>query len=278
MFLEAQDRHPVSFAPSGPPRRVALKMAATEQGRAQLRNESGILERLALVPEGACAVPAVELAYTEVELPDGGGLVGALIMEAGLRTVEQHVAMLVAAGDQAGPGTAALMRGVKASADALQACAVLHADLKPANMVVMPGGGVKVIDFGGAQGLGDAVGLAPARWQVDRVGSFTPGYNQPVMAMEARHGPGLVGLDFDRWGLLVTMLDILRMPPHGGIAPGATQAQVDQRLWDYERALVRMVDSRTLGEAVRRTLCGRGCADADAASIGRYMDYIASLT
>lgn len=278
VFLEAQDRDCYTLAPIGAPRQLALKMASTESGRTQLQNECLKLQMMTATPERAAAVPYLELEYRQLELPDGAGIVGAIVMEAGLRSVDKQAAMLRARQDHA--GLASLMRAVERATGAVQAAFMLHADLKPDNMVVMPDGSVKIIDFGGAQGLESAADLSmePLTWLVTGVGSYTPGYNQPLATMQARHGVGRVGLDFDRWSLLVTMLDILDMSPYSGLLATARHAQRMQRVWDYEARLEQMVDNRTLGMGVKMELCAEGCAEGDAAGMGRYVSYIAGQT
>eukprot|EP00873_Tetraselmis_striata_P016334 jgi/Tetstr1/436598/TSEL_025395.t1 len=282
VFLAVQDRDCYTLAPIGAPRQLALKMASTESGRTQLQNECLKLQMMKATPEGAAAVPYLELEYQQLELPDGAGIVGAIVMEAGLRSVDKQAAMLRARQDHA--GLASLMRAMERATGAVQAAFMLHAELKPDNMVVMPDGSVKIIDFGGAQGLESAADLSmePLTWLVTGVGSYTPGYNQPgyqpLATMQARHGVGRVGLDFDRWSLLVTMLDILDMSPYSGLPATATHAQRMQRVWDYEARLEQIVDNRTLGMGVKMELCAEGCAEGDAAGMGRYVSYIAGQT
>lgn len=96
--------------------------------------------------------PNVVTVYDLVTLPDGEGeSTPHLIMElVDGRSLKQLLA-------DRGPSLkmTEVVRGVLAGLAACHAAGVLHLDVKPANVLVLPGGGVKLVDFGIARAASD---------------------------------------------------------------------------------------------------------------------------
>ena len=97
--------------------------------------------------------------------------------------------------------------------DAAHTLGIVHRDIKPDNLIVLPGGRLKVIDFGVAQLRGDVVGRATP-WGM-RLG--TVGYMAPE---QARGEP--VDARADLFGVGATLLRMVAGPP---IGPPVTRAQ-----------------------------------------------------
>jgi tetratricopeptide (TPR) repeat protein len=177
-------------------RRVALKVirlpgtGTPDQERAALLREAQVVGRL--------KSPHVATLYRVHQLPDGwmfeleyveGGSLDGLLSREG-----RH------AGHEAARILAGVLQGLRDAHDQ----GVVHGDVKPGNVLLGPGGTVKLVDFGLARFVGEA-SLRLTR--ADVVG--TPAYMSPEVIMGDPPGPGA-----DIWSAGVVLYRMLsgRMP------------------------------------------------------------------
>jgi len=132
-------------------RRVALKVVRAAGGPAHTVDRERVLSEARLV--GALQSPAVATLYRLHELPDAGGWALELEYIDGAALDERID------GDRALNPVEALrvFIGVIEALTAAHAAGIVHGDIKPANILMDRAERVKVVDFGVARILGDAV-------------------------------------------------------------------------------------------------------------------------
>lgn len=168
----------------------------------------------------ACAVqhPAVAAVHDVVEASDGSPV---LVMD--LLSGESLGARLAREGPLSLAETLRIVRPVLQALEVAHAAGVVHRDLKPDNLFLVEGGGVKILDFGIAKLLGRD-GLAAGSGALTKTGAMvgTPQY----MAPEQAFGEA-IDARADLWAIGVTMFECLT-----GEVPtsGANLGQVLRRL------------------------------------------------
>ena len=133
------------------------------------------------------------------------------------------------------PGAAALGLGVLGALEAAHAAGIVHRDVKPANVMMLPDGGVKLTDFGIASAKDDtritAAGLVlgtPSYMAPEQAQGHTAGPPADLWSLGALLYYAVEGVaPFERGEALPTLNAVLHDPPRpmeraGGLAPTLT--------------------------------------------------------
>lgn len=176
------------------PAKVPGIRRAARQNSPEVNNSAALLARKTYVSSAASLMDDTEYRLlNQLEHPNIIGLVDArittettpaghdishisLLTESGiasLNTVARKAQPLTA------PDVARMMKGVLAGVKHLHEHRIIHSDLKPRNVVLMPDMTTKLIDFGSARQFGDDVE------QLESQAMWTPGYVAPDII-----GPG----------------------------------------------------------------------------------------
>lgn len=259
VYLATHAGRPGWFAIKAP-RRDAVHLPGTVEA---LRQEAEILGRV--------NHPNVVRGFEFALEPDG---IPYLVME---YLPGRDVAEILRAGVMAPRRTAAIIDAVAAGLAAAHAHGIVHCDLKPSNIVIVPGNGardrgaVKVVDFGISQspmqqGILDETGVAGtpdymaperARGSFDEVGPKSDQFSLAVTAFEMLTGR----LPFPGSNAHAVMQRIVHDPPVRlgsvsdalGFAPHATEAVISRALdkEPAERFPTVVVFARALEAALR---------------------------
>lgn len=252
--------------PDEPGGRLAIKLLnpvalLNPRNRKRFARETQVLKRLDHpgVVRVRDASPAGETPYLVMDLVDGPTL-AELIEEARRAGGEPSP------GASSVRGACALVRALAETVEVLHAAGVVHRDLKPGNVLLAPGGGPVIVDFG----LAAVEAAASLTGTGDLVG--TPHYMAPEQAFGRA-----VDARADVWALGAILYELLTLePPHTGRDPVSVLESIKRtpivpvrrRRPDVPRALARILERALAFRPARRT----GSARALAEDLGAFLD------